>query len=99
VVAGPSSGCRAIAASRSVASAAAVMAASMGEPGGPAGAAGMRAGDVILSAIVKGSQVEVKSPAQFNDLLQGLEKTGSMTLLVRRGDAQTFITIKGASDK
>ena len=59
----------------------------------------LRAGDVILSAIVKGSQVEVKSPAQFNDLLQGLEKTGSMTLLVRRGDAQTFITIKGASDK
>ncbi|MBN8474748.1 DegQ family serine endoprotease [Sulfuritalea sp.] len=59
----------------------------------------LRAGDVILSAIVKGSQVEVKSPAQFNDLLQGLEKSGSMTLLVRRGDAQTFITIKGASDK
>jgi serine protease Do len=59
----------------------------------------LRAGDVILSAIVKGSQADVKSLAQFNDLLQGLEKNGSMTLLVRRGDAQTFITIKGISDK
>ena len=59
----------------------------------------LRAGDIILSAIVKGSQTEVKSLSQFNDLLQGLEKNGSMTLLVRRGDAQTFITIKGVSDK
>ncbi|MBI5792975.1 MAG: DegQ family serine endoprotease [Rhodocyclales bacterium] len=59
----------------------------------------LRAGDIILSAIIKGSQADVKSLAQFNDLLQGLEKNGSMTLLVRRGDAQTFITIKGASDK
>ncbi len=59
----------------------------------------LRAGDIILSAIVKGSQADVKSLAQFNDLLQGLEKNGSMTLLVRRGDAQTFITIKGISDK
>jgi len=59
----------------------------------------LRAGDIILSAMVKGSQVDVKSPSQFNDLLQGLDKTATMTLLVRRGDSQTFITIKGLSDK
>ncbi|MCM2308068.1 MAG: DegQ family serine endoprotease [Sulfuritalea sp.] len=59
----------------------------------------LRSGDVILSAIVKGSQTDIKSLAQFNDMLQGVEKGGTMTLLVRRGDSQTFITLKGPSDK
>ena len=59
----------------------------------------LRSGDIILSAIVKGSQTDIKSLAQFNDMLQGVEKGGTMTLLVRRGDAQTFITLKSPSDK
>jgi serine protease Do len=59
----------------------------------------LRQGDVILSVIAKGSQVDVKSVAQFNELLQGLDKSATITLLVRRGDSQTFITIKGLSDK
>jgi len=59
----------------------------------------LRSGDIILSAIVKGSQTDVKSLAQFNELLQGVDKSVTITLLVRRGDAQTFITIKGVSDK
>lgn len=59
----------------------------------------LRSGDIILSAIVKGSQTDIKSLAQFNDMLQGVDKGGTMTLLVRRGDAQTFITLKSPSDK
>ena len=59
----------------------------------------LRSGDIILSAIVKGSQTDIKSLAQFNDMLQGVEKGGAMTLLVRRGDSQTFITLKSPSDK
>ena len=59
----------------------------------------MRAGDIILSAIVKGTQVDIKSLSQFNDILKGLDKNATMTLLVKRGDSQTFVTIKGASDK
>ncbi len=59
----------------------------------------LRSGDIILSVIIKGVQTEVKSLPQFNDLLQGLEKSATITLLVRRGDSQTFITIKGVSDK
>ncbi|MFH1869109.1 MAG: DegQ family serine endoprotease [Pseudomonadota bacterium] len=59
----------------------------------------LRSGDIILSAIIKGSQTDIKSLAQFNDMLQGVEKGGAMTLLVRRGDAQTFITLKSPSDK
>ncbi|MBK8119252.1 MAG: DegQ family serine endoprotease [Sulfuritalea sp.] len=59
----------------------------------------LRSGDIILSLISKGVQTEIKSLAQFNELLQGFDKSATITLLVRRGDAQTFITIKGLSDK
>jgi len=59
----------------------------------------LRSGDIILSLIVKGSQTDIKSLSQFNDLLQGVDKSTTITLLVRRGNAQTFITIKGISDK
>ena len=59
----------------------------------------VRPGDIILSAIVKGTQVDIKSLSQFNDIVKGLDKSATMTLLVKRGDSQTFITIKGPSDK
>jgi serine protease Do len=59
----------------------------------------LRSGDIILAMINKGSQTDVKSLAQFNELLQGVEKSATVTLLVRRGDSQTFITIKGVPDK
>jgi serine protease Do len=59
----------------------------------------LRAGDIILAMISKGTQTDVKSLAQFNELLQAVEKSATVTLLVRRGDSQTFITIKGVPDK
>jgi serine protease Do len=59
----------------------------------------LRAGDIILSVIIKGSQTDVKAVAQFNELLQSVDKGATITLLVRRGESQTFITIKGQSDK
>jgi serine protease Do len=59
----------------------------------------LRPGDVILSLINKGSPTEVKSIQQFNELLSAFDKSANITLLVRRGEAQTFITIKGISDK
>ena len=59
----------------------------------------LRSGDIILSLIIKGVQTEIKSLPQFNDLLLGVDKSATITLLVRRGDSQTFITIKGISDK
>ena len=34
----------------------------------------VRAGDIILSLIVKGSQTDVKTLPQFNDLLKGLRQ-------------------------
>lgn len=59
----------------------------------------LRPGDIVLSFIHKGKQVDVKSVAQFNELLIGLDKSATITLLVRRGDMQTFVTIKGVTDK
>ena len=59
----------------------------------------LRPGDVILAHINKGVQTEVKSVEQFNGVLAKHDKHSTLTLLVRRGDAQTFITIKGVGDK
>lgn len=57
--------------------------------------ADLRAGDIILAVISKGATTDIKSVEQFNRLLAQFDKSASVTLLVRRGDMQTFITIKG----
>jgi serine protease Do len=59
----------------------------------------LRRGDIILSVVNKGVTTDVKSVAQFNEVLSAYDKTATITLLVRRGDAQTFVTIKGVSEK
>lgn len=58
----------------------------------------LRPGDIILAMTSKGAQTEVKSVEQFNKLLAQLDKATAITLLVRRGENQTFITIKGLGD-
>ncbi len=55
----------------------------------------LRAGDVIVALISKGATAEIKTVDQFNKLLAQFEKGSNVTLLVRRGEMQTFITIKG----
>lgn len=59
----------------------------------------LRQGDVILALIQRGAQTEIRSVEQFNGLLAKYDKASGITLLVRRGDTQTFITLKGAHDK
>jgi serine protease Do len=59
----------------------------------------LRPGDVLLALISKGAQTDIKSADQLNSLLAKFDKTSIVTLLVRRGDSQTFVTIKGVSDK
>lgn len=61
--------------------------------------ADLRAGDVVLALIVRGQKNETKSVEQFNRLLAGLDKSTTITLMVRRGEGQTFVTIKGNDDK
>ena len=59
----------------------------------------LRPGDVILAIIQKGAQTELRTVDQFNASIAKTEKGANITLLVRRGESQTFITIRGASDK
>ncbi len=61
--------------------------------------ADIRKGDIILALIHKGSNTEAKSVAQFNKALNAIDKTVTVTLHVRRGENQSFITIKGVNDK
>ncbi|MBK8335553.1 MAG: DegQ family serine endoprotease [Sterolibacteriaceae bacterium] len=59
----------------------------------------LRAGDVILSAIYKGATTEIKSADQFNKLVANVEKGQNLTLLVRRGENQLFVTIKAPNER
>jgi serine protease Do len=61
--------------------------------------ADLRPGDVVLALISKGVQSELTTVDQFDGLLAKLDKSSTFTLLVLRGDTQTFITIKGIGDK
>jgi serine protease Do len=59
----------------------------------------LRPGDVILSLISKGVQTDLKTVEQLSGLLAKFDKSSIFTLLVLRGDNQTFITIRGLGDK
>ncbi len=62
---------------------------------GTSARADLRAGDIIIALISKGATTEVTTVEQFNKLLAQFEKGSNITLLVRRGEMQTFVTIKG----
>ncbi len=66
---------------------------------GNGGRSDLRPGDIILALVRKGVSTEAKSVDQFNRLLAQLDKAASITLLVKRGEQQTYITIKGLNDK
>ncbi len=55
----------------------------------------LRPGDIIIAVISKGATTEVKTADQLNKLLVQFDKGSNVTLLIRRGEMQTFITIKG----
>jgi serine protease Do len=61
--------------------------------------ADIRRGDIILALISKGVTTEAKSVAQFNKALDAIDKSVTITLQVRRGENQSFVTIKGLNDK
>ena len=57
--------------------------------------ADLRPGDIIVALISKGATTEIKTVDQFNKLLAQFEKGSNVTLLIRCGEMQTFVTIKG----
>ena len=57
--------------------------------------ADVRAGDVITAVTSKGQTTEVKSSEHFNKLLAQLESRTTLTLHVRRGESNLFVTVRG----
>jgi serine protease Do len=59
--------------------------------------ADVRAGDVITAVTSKGQTTELKSAEHFNKVLAQLERNVTITLHVRRGASNLFVTVKGES--
>jgi serine protease Do len=54
----------------------------------------IQAGDIILALISRGTTIDAKSAEQLNAQIGKVEKGGSVTLLLRRGERQFYSTIK-----
>jgi serine protease Do len=54
----------------------------------------LRTGDIILALIDRGQTIEIHSVNQFNTLLTKMDKNSNVTLLVRRGERQFFVTLR-----
>jgi len=61
--------------------------------------ADLRPGDIILALIARGTNTDIRSAEQFNRLLAQFDKSATITLLVRRGEVQTFVTIRGLPER
>ena len=59
--------------------------------------ADVRSGDVITAVTSKGQTTEVRSADQFNKVLAQLDPGTTLTLHVRRGESNLFVTVRGES--
>jgi serine protease Do len=57
--------------------------------------ADVRPGDVITAVTSKGRTTELRSADQFNKLLSQMDRNTPLTLHVRRGESNLFVTVKG----
>jgi len=55
----------------------------------------LQPGDIIVAMTFRGATSEIRSIEQFNRLLDQFDRGDNVTLLIRRGGAQNFVTIKG----
>jgi serine protease Do len=55
----------------------------------------VRAGDVITAVTSRGQTTDVRSAEQFNKVLAQLEPSTTLTLHVRRGESNLFVTVRG----
>jgi serine protease Do len=58
----------------------------------------IRRGDIILALVHKGVNIEARSVAQFNKALETIDKAAPVALQVRRGENQSFVTIRALSE-
>ncbi|MFA9438517.1 Do family serine endopeptidase [Uliginosibacterium sp. sgz301328] len=73
--------------------------ASIREASGVAARAELRPGDVITAVTAQGVSTEIRSASHFNQIANGLGQGNAITLLVRRGDTQSFVGMKVPAGK
>ena len=61
---------------------------------GAAARAEIQQGDVILAIVIGGRQRKLGSVEEFNRLVGALETGQQVTLLVRRGDANSYVSLR-----
>ncbi|MDP5240855.1 Do family serine endopeptidase [Uliginosibacterium sp. 31-16] len=61
---------------------------------GAAGRAELRQGDVVVALVLHGAPSDIRSATHFNRMVNDLPRGSAVTLLVRRGDAQSFVAMK-----
>ena len=54
----------------------------------------IQSGDAILALVSKGVRTDIRGVDQFNRLVAGLDVGQTVTLLVLRGDLQTFVPLR-----
>ncbi len=64
---------------------------------GAAARAEIRPGDVVLAAVVEGRQQRLDSVEQFNRIAQAVPAEGQLTLLVRRGEATSYVSLRAGN--
>jgi len=59
----------------------------------------LRRGDILLAVVQAGRHTELRSVEQFNKLLTDLPTNAVLTLHVRRGESNAFVTVNGLADR
>jgi serine protease Do len=59
----------------------------------------VRAGDVIIAVTSRGQTTEITTADQLNKLLTQIERNATLTLHVRRGESNLFVTIRGETPR
>lgn len=62
---------------------------------GAAARAEIRPGDVILAVVLGGKQTALRAVEEFNRLLAALKPGQQVTLLVKRGEATSYVSLRG----
>ncbi len=63
---------------------------------GNAARANLQRGDLILAIVVQGRAIPLQNVAQLNGLLQKIDARANVSLLIKREEAQIFVTIRGS---
>ena len=61
--------------------------------------ADVRSGDVITAVTSKGQTTEVRTAEQFNKLVSQADRNVTLTLHVRRGESNVFVTVRGETGR